>query len=525
MFRALRHTQSAGIVAAVLGAALLTAVLAPFQSNVGLLNEGLLFLLLTLVISSTWGRRVGLAAAVITNLALNFFFIEPLHTFAVADLQNIIGLGIFLAVSVLGSTLLVTARNSAAQARRQQAQTEAMFGLTRAMTGHTDPQAALEALCQEVVKIFAAPGASVLRRISDEWLVLAHAGSENASRSPTTEERAMADRAVQQGAYQGVGGTGLERSRRRRIVARPRMATRSQPSSVAVVPLVVGGITCGVLRVDGPVGETPFGSQARQLLQTFAGEAAVAVQRIELAQAAAGAEALKQADEMKAALLASISHDLKTPLASIKAAVSNLLDKTISWCDDDVEAFHRAIDTQADRLDRVINDILDLNRIESGALTPDQAPVEALQLLQTARNIMEPDSAGHELTVHAPAGLCLVTDESLTTQALVNLIENAVKYSRPGGAIRLLAARVGDYIELSVEDEGPGIFPEDLPFVFERFYRAGEHSRRVKGSGLGLTIVKGFVELCGGRVFAQSSPDGARFVIRFAAAPAQAVPA
>jgi signal transduction histidine kinase len=116
-----------------------------------------------------------------------------------------------------------------------------------------------------------------------------------------------------------------------------------------------------------------------------------------------------------------------------------------------------------------------------------------------------------------------VADESLIRQALVNLIENAAKYSTPGGGIHLRAEHDGAVVAFSVEDDGPGIAPEDLPYVFERFYRAEEHSRRVKGSGLGLTIVKGFVELCGGKVGVESSPKGTRFIIRLPAAASERV--
>jgi two-component system sensor histidine kinase KdpD len=296
-----------------------------------------------------------------------------------------------------------------------------------------------------------------------------------------------------------------------------RQAALASERSVALVPLTIGGRVLGVLRLDGPVGDTPFREQPEQLLDAVANEAALAVQRTELAKAAAHAEALREADEMKSALMASISHDLKTPLAGIKAAISSLLDKRIHWSDDDVDAFQRAIDSQADRLNRVISDILDLNRIESGALTPEQGEVPVLGLLERARSATQLETTGRNVTVDAPAELVVMTDEALIVQAVVNLIENAVKYSTPGSAIHLKAWAAGERVLVSVADEGPGIAPEDLPYVFERFYRAEEHSRRVKGSGLGLTIVKGFVELCGGEVSVESSPAGTRFLINLPA--------
>jgi two-component system, OmpR family, sensor histidine kinase KdpD len=513
------HGSFGGVIVATAATVLLTALLAPFRTEVGLLNEGLVFLLLTLLISAVWGREVGLYTAVITNLSLNLFFIDPLYTFTVAAFRNVAGLFIFLVVSIVGGTLLSAASIAAEEARRRQAETEVALRLSRAMSGKTDPRDALYVLCQEVVLSFAAPGTAVLTRVDHDWEILAHAGSQLAGRMPDTDERTAADRASTSGELTGFGSPGLRNARRRRIVVpRGRESAFNLERSVAFVPLKLADRVLGILRVDGPIGDSPFRSEPEGLLMAVAGEAAQAVQRAELAKEATHAQALREADEMKSALMASISHDLKTPLASIKAAISSVLNKEVLWSEEDIEAFNQTIDSQADRLNRVISDILDLNRIESGALTPEQTPVDAAQLLERAREVTSFETKDREISVEAPVSLRAVADESLITQALVNLIENAAKYSTPGTAIHLRAERDGPQVVFSIEDKGPGIAREDLPFVFERFYRAEEHSRRVKGSGLGLTIVKGFVELCGGKVAVESSPRGTRFIIRLPAA-------
>jgi two-component system sensor histidine kinase SenX3 len=146
-------------------------------------------------------------------------------------------------------------------------------------------------------------------------------------------------------------------------------------------------------------------------------------------------------------------------------------------------------------------------------------------VLEHAREVTRFEAAGRDVTVEAARDLRVVTDEALIGQAVVNLIENAVKYSKPGAPIHLKARAAGGLVELAVEDEGPGIAQDDLPFVFDRFYRSEEHNRRVKGSGLGLTIVKGFVELCGGKVRVESSAIGSRFTISLPAARSLQVPA
>jgi two-component system sensor histidine kinase KdpD len=334
----------------------------------------------------------------------------------------------------------------------------------------------------------------------------------------------MAERATDTSKIMRSGHTGLGTTRRVRIVAPSgSQRVRDVQAGAAFVPLVVAERTLGVLRLDGPIGRTPFAEHPDSLLAAFAREAALGVQRTELAQEASHADALRQADEMKSALMTSISHDLKTPLAGIKTAVSSLLDASVNWSPDDRAAFLDTIDSQADRLNRVISDILDLNRIESGVIAPARRAVQVASLLDEARERTALATDPRVVTVDAPAAIYAQADESLISQALVNLIENAGKYSSSGLPIHLAARSIGASVEIDVADEGPGIALQDLPHVFERFYRAQEGSRRVKGSGLGLAIVKGFVTLCGGTVRVESSPAGTHFIITLPAAePAKA---
>ena len=395
----------AGFAATLLSTVLLTSILAPFHRNVGLLNEGLIFLLLTLLISALWGWQVGLFAAVTTNLALNFFFVEPLHEFSVQDPSNVVGLAVFLVVSVVGGSLLSSSRRAAEEAGRRAAETQVLLRLSRAMIGQTDPNDALTSLCREVVDVFGSPGAAVLAGSGANWRVLASAGSDRAARLPDTGERALAERAVEFGDVIRLGHTGLSRSRRARIVWPVGLrGSADNREAVAFVPLRMGGRTLGVLRLDGPIGNTPFRDHPERLLAAFASEAALGLQRAELAQAASHADALMQADEMKSALMASISHDLKTPLAGIKTSVSSLLDRAVSWSDEDRQAFLETIDSQADRLDRVISDILDLNRIEAGEIAPALHALDVHDLFEDVRERTAFATHDRTLTVQTPGG-------------------------------------------------------------------------------------------------------------------------
>jgi two-component system sensor histidine kinase KdpD len=426
----------------------------------------------------------------------------------------------------VGSTLLSSARRSASEAKRRQAEAETVLLLGRTMSSETEPAAALQALCCEVVRVLTATGAAVVVKSPPGWTVVASSGTEAARRLPDGAERLLAEQAVAMKEIAGMGGGTVEKSRRKRIVIpRGREAAFASGRAVAFVPIFLGEEVRGVLRVDGPFGDSPFRDDPAPVLTAIAGEAAVTLQRLELSREAAHAAALREADAMKTVLMASISHDLKTPLAGIKAAVSSLLDRRIRWSDEDVAAFLQTIDSQADRLNRLISDILDLNRIETGELKPERAAIDAESLLRRAREVTAFEAQGRELTIEVAEKLSMLADEALILQAVVNLIENAIKYSTAGGAIHLRARRRGSRAVVEISDEGPGIAPADLPFVFERFYRAGEHSRRVKGSGLGLTIVKGFVELCGGSVSVRSSPAGTAFEIELPADTPARVPA
>lgn len=498
------------------GAAALTAALAPFHEQIGLLNAGLIYLLLSLVVAATWGWQVGLFAALLANLTFNFFFVPPRYTFTVEDPKIAFALVVFLIVALIGGVLLASARAAAAEARRRAAETEVLLRLSRTLIGQTEPEAALAALCREVVDTLKARGASVMRATSDGWQILAAAGWEAAGRSPDAEERAMAERAETERTSVMLGYTGLASIRDRKIRLPSGSARRLRDSTrgIAFVPLSVGDQAFGVLRLDGPMGETPFRDEPRRLLAPFAAEAALAVQRVEMAQAASRAEALKEADEMKSALMASISHDLKTPLAGIKTAVSSLLEPDVSWSQTDIDEFLRTIDSQTDRLNHLLSDILDLNRLEAGAIRPSLRRINARDLLIEAKRRTESTTIGRSVVVDAETHLAVRDDESLLVQALVNLIENAANYSTPGGSITLSAACSGASAELAVADEGPGILPSDIPHVFERFYRGNGIGKRTKGSGLGLAIVKGFVGLSDGTVRVENSPRGARFVIK-----------
>ena len=223
---------------------------------------------------------------------------------------------------------------------------------------------------------------------------------------------------------------------------------------------------------------------------------------------------MERADELKTAILSSVSHDLRTPLTAIKAAVESLRDGEIDWSNEDRASFLETIEGQTDRLTATVSDLLEMSRLDGHAVTPSSEAIEVVPLLEEAR-------AGavfaRQIQVEAPAGLWLRADYHLLLQALGNLLENADRYSAPGSLILLEARAEKATVRIDVADYGPGIPAADLPHIFEKFYR-GKQNAEIKGSGLGLAIVKAMVELCSGSVAVSSSGSGTRFTIELPAA-------
>ena len=252
-------------------------------------------------------------------------------------------------------------------------------------------------------------------------------------------------------------------------------------------------------------------------MDAAADQIALAVERARLREEALEAEVLRRTDETRRALLASVSHDLRTPLASIKASAESLLQEEVPWTPGDRQGFTLAIREEADRLNRLVENLLDVSRIEAGALRPEREwyPLDAL--VDDVVGRLKGATARHRLVVDVPETLPPVPlDYVLVGQALANLIENAVKYTPPGSTIRVTAGQEGDAVVLAVLDDGPGIPPAAQPRVFDKFFRVtGGDTARTQGTGLGLAVVRGVAEAHGGTAGVSSPPPGAARGTRF----------
>ena len=475
----------------------LSAVLTLLAASGVVVHEGvvgLVFLVLILLIAETFGFWKGLLAAVGCNLVLVYFFLEPRYVFWADDPQELLSLPLFLLASVIGGSLLQTSRELTRQAEAGQAQSNALLSLHRSIMGQTDPHASIAALCQEVVRALGANGAAVLTRQAGNWTVVGSAGYGPGMQPPDDAEAALADLALSEGVsthLQTPGGGAMQ---------------------AVFVPLTAADRNLGVLRIESSAGSSTLDEESEALMMAFAREGALAISRLEFETVARQADALRQADEMKTALLNAISHDLKTPLASIKTSTSSLLDANVTWDNATRNGFLEIIASENERLNKTIDELLALSRIESGAVQPLFDQVKLGHIVEDAIELKAPLLNGRKVHVDL-SDVSVRTDASLMRQAVANLLENAALHSRAGGGIRIQGQAMAGAVHLTIEDEGPGVDADELPYIFNAFYRARNGLALPNGTGLGLAIVKGFVTLCGGSIRAQSSPATTRFVI------------
>jgi two-component system, OmpR family, sensor histidine kinase KdpD len=283
---------------------------------------------------------------------------------------------------------------------------------------------------------------------------------------------------------------------------------------VLYVPIGTSQRIVGVLEILSRPDRGLFTEEDQELLGSFANQAALALERGRLSEEAAQVAALADSDQLKSALLAAVSHDLRTPLAVTKACVTSLLDQSVHWSDGEREEFLRSIDEETDRLTLLVSNLLDLSRIEGGVLHPDKEWYDVAELIEdvVGRLAVDARQTGHQVRTNVEADLPVAHfDYVEIAQVVMNLGENAIKYTPEGAEIVIAATQTETAIEISVKDNGPGIPRKELPQIFDKFHRA-EVTKRVPGSGIGLAICKGIVEAHGGQIWVESEPGkGATF--------------
>jgi two-component system sensor histidine kinase KdpD len=430
----------------------------------------------------------------VSVLAFDFFLVEPRFTFAVHDTQYIITFAVTLVVGLVIGTLTARLREQARAARERERRTDALYRLSRQLAAATGSDF-LVAMARKQLRELLDFEAAIL--LPDEAGRLTYrAGQESQIAANPT------NLVVAQWAFEHEQAAGL--------------ATATLPNATAMfLPLVGSQRTIGVLGVQHADPEHLRGPDARQLLETCASLTALAIERDQLALAAHEVQLQAEAERLRSALLSSVSHDLRTPLAVISGASSSLLSQVARAQEGSRRELLETIQEEADRLARLVDNLLEMTRIEAQGVQPQRQWHVVEELVGSALARLETRLAGRQLAVQIPADLPLVqVDGLLIEQVIINLVDNALKYTPPSTAVRVSAAIDGAQLLVQVHDAGPGLAPGEETKIFEKFYR-GNAAGTARGSGLGLAICRAIVLAHGGGIGAANLPGGgARFWFR-----------
>jgi len=477
----------------------------------------LFFLIPVLVASAVGGRAAGVVVSVGALFTWDWFFIHPLYQVTIASARDVLALCVFFAVALLTGQLARTARQRALEALRRAHSTEAVYDLSVALIARHDLTDVLPMLMSRLRETFDLQACAVLLRPPEggRWVTAASAGKMPGELSveQSRDVAAVASWAMNEGQACGFG----EQPEASAGPAPPRLKGLRPPTQF--LPLTAGERTVGVLQLVQRRGAT-LDSDQQRLLTTFANGVALALEHERLAAEEREAAVARESDRLKSALLSSVSHDLRTPLGGIKAAASSLLQEDVQWSEADRKAFLTDIDSEADRLARIVSNLLDLSRIEAGAILPDTEWEDVAELVHRVVNRLAPTLSGHRIVREIAEAIPAVQIDALQIeQVLTNLIENAAKYSPSGTEITVSARGVdaedaGRELRLAVSDQGPGIPSTEQAEIFDKFYRIAGSGRLAGGTGMGLAIVKGLVEAHGGRIELTSSSDkGSTFTV------------
>jgi two-component system, OmpR family, sensor histidine kinase KdpD len=449
-----KRRQVVGWLVAAIGLAALTGTLALVRDTVGLPTVLLLYLLLVCVTAAVGGFRPALAVAVVATAAANWFFTQPYSTFIIDDAEQVIAVVVFIATGALVSVLVGQTARHSAQAQRARAEAQALAGAAARLSGDQDPLVAMLAhlritFDQDAIALFA-------QDADGDWRREATDGDSPPATPDDGEPTTVGD--------------GL---------------------ALVLVP--------GQLTADD-----------RRLLDAFTLRLADSLERRDLERAAQEAAALGEADELRTAILRAVSHDLRSPLASIKASATSLLQDDIDWTPAERKEFARTIDEEVDRLDRLVANLLDMSRIEAGVVQITSRPVGLEEVIAAALDSISRPTTNVVVDISDDLPTA-IADAGLLERVVANLVANALEHSPESMPVRVQAASYAGQATVRIADQGPGIDAAHRDRMFAPFQRLGDTT--ATGVGLGLAVARGFTEAMGGDLAVEDTPGGGLTVV------------
>jgi two-component system, OmpR family, sensor histidine kinase KdpD len=473
----LRRRLSGYVLAAVLAPAL-TLVLSQLRADVNLTSDVLLFLVAVISVALVGGFIPAVLEAIAGSLLLNYYFTPPIHLFTINEANNVLALIIFVAVGLTVSSIVDGVARRSKQAARASAESELLATTAGSVLGG---EQALTAVLSRVREAFGMDSVTLLERDADQ-----PEGEEDppAGRRPLAGRRA-AGRGRLPGQWTAVATAGEQ------PVGSPEAADAEVPVTDRLVLALRG---------------RPLAASDRRVLGAFAAYAATALEQERLTAAARAARPIAAADRMRTALLAAVSHDLRTPLAAAKAAITSLRATDVQWAAEDRDELLATADESLDKLAHLVDNLLDMSRLQAGALAVFPRPADLAEIV--ARSLDDLGPAGRAVEVAIPADLPEVAvDPGILERVIANLTANALRYSPAGSPPVLSGSALLDRVELRVIDRGPGIPAEDRNRMFVPFQRLGD-TDNTTGVGLGLALSRGLTEAMGGILEPDETPGG-----------------
>ena len=481
-------------IAAVLGVAIATGVGELIWTPFGIENVDLVFLTSIVIVAVRFGLWPSLAATVLASLSYNFFFMEPLYTFTIADPRNVAAFIFFTLIAVFVSNVAARVRTQAVAAATRARTTESLYAFSRKLAGVATLDDLLWATAYQIALMLKV---RVVLLLEDNGSIEVKAGY------PPEDVLDDADIAAAKWAWQNDRAAG-------------RGSDTLPGAKRLFLPMRTGRGAIGVVGIDSDKQGPLLTPDERRLLDALIDQGALAVERVRLVEDMDRVKRTVETERLRSALLTSISHDLKTPLAAVLGAASTLRDLGGKLGDGEKAELLATVIDESERLNRFIANLLDMTKLESGAVTPNLAPYDLHEIVGSALRRASKILSRHHVDLQLASDLPMVeVDAVLFEQAIFNILDNAAKYAPAGTHIRIQSRLDHNTVCTEVLDEGDGIPPVELEHIFDKFYRAQKGDQVRAGTGLGLAISRGFVEAMRGTVRAANRTDrsGAVFSI------------